>query len=244
MLAVATKSPFIVTIDGPAGTGKSTVAHRLAKRLGLEFLDTGAMYRAAALAALERRIDPADGPRVAELVRGMDIHFDWKSDPPELYADGVAVGDRIRTPEVTRAVSAVASNPLVRSEMVVAQREIARRHPRLVTEGRDQGSVVFPDAHVRIYLDAHAEVRAKRRVEQLALKGIVTNEAEVLAQILERDRIDSTRRDGPLVRPDGAAIVDTSFIDIDEVIDRLEAVVRVSPRASSLAGASAGGTRP
>lgn len=226
MLAVAVGAPFIVTIDGPAGTGKSTVAHRLAKRLGLEFLDTGAMYRAAALAALDRGIDPTDGPRVAELVRGMDLRFDWKLDPPELFMNGVAVGERIRTPEVTRAVSPVASNPLVRAAMVAAQREIARRHPRLVTEGRDQGSVVFPDADVRIYLDALPEVRARRRVEQLSAKGIVTTETEVLAQILERDRIDSTRRDGPLKRPEGSEILDTSFIDIDEVIDRLEQIVR------------------
>ena len=92
MLVVSATASFIVTIDGPAGTGKSTVAHRLAKRLGLEFLDTGAMYRAAAMTALERGIEPADGPRVAELVRGMDLHFDWTSDPPELFADGVASG--------------------------------------------------------------------------------------------------------------------------------------------------------
>lgn len=226
VLTVAATSTFIVTIDGPAGTGKSTVAHRLAKRLGLEFLDTGAMYRAAALAALQRGIDPSDGPRVAELVRGMELHFDWSCDPPELYADGVAVGDRIRTPEVTRAVTPVASNSLVRAAMVHAQRAIAHRHRRLVTEGRDQGSVVFPDADVRIYLDARPEVRARRRVDQLRTKGIETTEAEVLAQILERDRMDESRKDGPLVRPAGADIVDTSFIDIDDVIDRLEAVVR------------------
>lgn len=243
MLAVAANAPFIVTIDGPAGTGKSTVAHRLAKRLGLEFLDTGAMYRAAALAALDRGIDPADGPRVAELVRGMELRFDWTRDPPELFMDDVAVGDRIRTPEVTRAVSAVASNPLVRSAMVVSQRAIAARHRRLVTEGRDQGSVVFPDADVRIYLDALPEVRARRRVEQLLTKGIVTTESEVLAQILERDRLDSSRRDGPLVCPKGAAVVDTSFIDIDEVIDRLEDVVR-GIAGAALEASEVDGTRP
>lgn len=226
MLAVPPALSFIVTIDGPAGTGKSTVAHSLAKCLGLEFLDTGAMYRAAALEALERGIDPGDGARVAALVRGLDLAFDWRSDPPELFVDGHPVGDRIRTPEVTRAVSLVASNPAVRAEMVRAQRGIARRHPRLVTEGRDQGSVVFPDADVRIYLDARPEVRARRRVEQLALKGIVTDEADVLAQILERDRIDSTRADGPLVCPGGAAVVDTSDIDVPEVIDRLVEIVR------------------
>ena len=230
MLVVAPTASFIVTIDGPAGTGKSTVAHRLAQRLGLEFLDTGAMYRAAALAALDRGIDPADGPRVADLVSGMDLRFVWEADPPQLLADGVAVGERIRTPEVTKAVSAVASNPLVRAAMVVAQRAIAARHPRLVTEGRDQGSVVFPDADVRIYLDAAPEVRARRRVEQLRAKGIAAEESDVLAQILERDARDSSRRDGPLVCPDGAEIVDTSGIDVDEVIDRLESIVRVKAR--------------
>ena len=230
MLVVAPTASFIVTIDGPAGTGKSTVAHRLAQRLGLEFLDTGAMYRAAALAALERGIDPADGPRVAELVGSMELRFRWEADPPQLLVDGVAVGERIRTPEVTRAVSAVASNPLVRTEMVKAQRAIASRHPRLVTEGRDQGSVVFPDADVRIYLDAAPEVRARRRVEQLRAKGIDAEESEVLAQILERDARDSSRRDGPLVCPSGADIVDTSGIDVDEVIDRLESIVRTRAR--------------
>lgn len=226
MSVVAATAEFIVTIDGPAGTGKSTVAHRLARRLGLEFLDTGAMYRAAALRALETGIDPADGDRVAALVRDLEIRFDWRRDPPELLVDGDAVGERIRTQDVTRAVSAVASNPSVRAAMVEAQREIASLHPRLVTEGRDQGSVVFPDAHVRIYLDARPEVRARRRVEQLAAKGIIISEAEVLAQIIARDHMDSSRRDGPLVCPKGADVVDTSDIDIDVVIDRLEEIVR------------------
>ena len=243
MLAVTATASFIVTIDGPAGTGKSTVAHRLAKRLGLEFLDTGAMYRAAALTALERGIDPSDGPCVAELVRAIDLRFDWRTDPPELFVNGTAMGERIRTPEVTRAVSAVASNPLVRAAMVESQRAIAARHPRLVTEGRDQGSVVFPDADVWIYLDARAEVRARRRVEQLRTKGIETTEAEVLANISERDRLDSSRRDGPLVCPSGAAVVDTSAIDIDEVIDRLEEIVRARA-GSALPSAEAGGRRP
>jgi len=223
---VAATASFIVTIDGPAGTGKSTVAHRLAKRLGLEFLDTGAMYRAAALEALERGIDPGDGARVAELVSELDLRFDWTTDPPALLVDGVDVGDRIRTPEVTRAVSLVASNSAVRASMVRLQRRIVSLHPRLVTEGRDQGSVVFPDADVRIYLDARPEIRAVRRVDQLALKGIETTAAEVLAQILERDRLDSTRAEGPLVLPEGAEKVDTSDIEIDEVIDRLVGIVR------------------
>ncbi|RLT00229.1 MAG: hypothetical protein DWI17_00240, partial [Planctomycetota bacterium] len=129
-------------------------------------------------------------------------------------------------PQVTKAVSFVASNPMVRAAMVVSQRKIASLHRRLVTEGRDQGSVVFADADVRIYLDARPEIRAGRRVEQLRAKGIVTTESEVLAQIIERDRMDSSRRDGPLICPRGADVVDTSDIHIDEVIDRLEEIVR------------------
>lgn len=226
MLVMSATGSFIVTIDGPAGTGKSTVAHRLAKRLGLEFLDTGAMYRAAALEALDRSIDLTDGEAIAQLVREIELRFDWKSDPPELLVDGKPVGERIRTPQVTKAVSYVASNPMVRAAMVVSQRKIASLHRRLVTEGRDQGSVVFADADVRIYLDARPEIRAGRRVEQLRAKGIVTTESEVLAQIIERDRMDSSRRDGPLICPRGADVVDTSDIHIDEVIDRLEEIVR------------------
>lgn len=232
MLVVNATATFIVTIDGPAGTGKSTVAHRLAKRLGLEFLDTGAMYRAAALEALARNIDPADGESVAALVRTLDIRFDWLRDPPELLVNGRAVGDAIRTERVTRAVTPVASNPVVRTAMVEAQRRIAAAHRRLVTEGRDQGSIVFPDADVRIYLDARADIRARRRVEQLRMKGIETTEAEILAQIIHRDQSDSTRRDGPLVVPDGADVLDTSDIDIDDVIDRLEDIVRLRASAA------------
>lgn len=241
-MPIVATAAFIVTIDGPAGTGKSTVAHRLACRLGLEFLDTGAMYRAAALCALDRGIDPADAARVAALVRGLAMRFDWQADPPELLVDGVAVGDRIRSQAVTRAVSLVASHPDVRAAMVRLQRAIAAGHPRLVTEGRDQGSVVFPDAHVRIYLDAQPEVRARRRVEQLRLKGIETTEPEVLAQILERDRLDRARRDGPLVCPRGAFVVDTSSIGADEVIDRLEEIVRREAGDRAAPGGGALGT--
>ena len=131
MQVVSATAAFIVTIDGPAGTGKSTVAHRLAKRLGLEFLDTGAMYRAAALEALDRGIDPADGVRVAELVRDIEIRFDWTQDPPELLVDGRAVGDRIRTQAVTRAVTPVAQNPIVRAGALsnFATRELRRQRP-------------------------------------------------------------------------------------------------------------------
>lgn len=229
----------IITIDGPAGTGKSTVAHRLASRLGLEFLDTGAMYRAAALLALERGIDPTDGPALAEAVRQADLHFDWSADPPRVLLGTRDVTKRIRDLDVSGCVSIVASQPALRRELVERQRIIARRHPRLVTEGRDQGSVVFPDAAVRFYLDADPHVRATRRVEQMALAGKVVNFDEVLADIQGRDRLDGSRADGPLIKPHGALVIDTSRLTLDEVVDRLEHEVRdrVAARVGS-AGAS------
>ncbi len=216
----------VITIDGPAGTGKSTVAHRLASRLGLEFLDTGAMYRAAALIAIEHAIAPDDGPGIAAAVREAGMHFDWAADPPRLMLGDRDVTARLRERDVALIVSIVASQSAVREVLVARQRRIAEAHPRLVTEGRDQGSVVFPDAPVRFFLDAREAIRARRRSEQLAATGRTVDEAEVMNIIRERDRIDSTRSDGPLIRPEGAVVVDTSDRTVDEVVDTLAAIVR------------------
>lgn len=213
---------LIITIDGPAGTGKSTVAHRLAQRLRVEFLDTGAMYRAAALLSIERGIEPHEGRALAEVLREADLHFDWTVDPPRLMLAGRDVARRVRDADVSARVSMVAKQPEVRAVLVAQQRQIARLHPRLVTEGRDQGSVVFPDAPVRFYLDARAEVRATRRGEQLAAMGKPVDRALVLNEILSRDQIDSTRVDAPLIKPQGAIQIDTSELSLDEVVDRLE----------------------
>ncbi|MCP3902498.1 MAG: (d)CMP kinase [Planctomycetes bacterium] len=217
---------LIVTIDGPAGTGKSTVAHRLADRLGLQFLDTGAMYRAAALIAVEQEIDPENGPAVAEAVRRSEMHFDWTTSPPRLLLGERCVDGPIRGDEVARVVSIVAAQKPIREVLVQHQRRIADAHPRLVTEGRDQGSVVFPDAPVRFYLDADVSERARRRIAQLARGGAAVDETKVLSGLRERDRIDSTRPDGPLIRPHGAIVVDTTDLTLDEVVDRLEEHVR------------------
>src|SRR5687768_15643355 len=159
--------PVIITIDGPAGTGKSTVAHMLAKRLGLQFLDTGAMYRAAALIALEYGIIPSQGVDVASAVEEADMQFDWKADPPRLMLRDRDISQRIRDMDVSSIVSTVAAQRPLRSVLVQQQRLIARNHPRLVSEGRDQGSVVFPNAELRFYLHADVAVRANRRVAQL-----------------------------------------------------------------------------
>lgn len=217
---------LIITIDGPAGTGKSTVAHRLAMTLGLEFLDTGAMYRAAALIAIEGELAADDGARLAAAVAESDLHFDWESSPPRLMLADRDITARVRESDVARIVSVVATQRALRETMVERQRRIADAHPRLVTEGRDQGSVVFPDASVRFFLDARESIRAQRRVEQLAAAGRPVDEATVISSIRERDRIDSTRADGPLIRPEGAIVVDTSDRSIDEVVATLAAFVR------------------
>lgn len=217
---------LIVAIDGPAGTGKSSTARTLAKRLGVEFLDTGAMYRAAAALVLDARIDPADPVAVVERVRRAGLRFDWTTDPPTLLADGRSIMHRLRDADVTALVSPLAGLAELRALMVELQKDIGRAHPRLVTEGRDQGSVVFPDADLKIYLFAEARVRAARRAEQLRQAGLEADELALEQEILQRDRSDSSRRVGPLTCPQDAVRFDTSLLTFDQVVDRLEALVR------------------
>lgn len=229
----ADRERMVITIDGPAGTGKTTVAHRLAERLGLDSLDTGAMYRAVALRSLEESVDPDDDAGMAQVAEAVRLDFDWSTTPPALLLDGIALGERIRTERVDERVSAVAGIPRVRAHLVEMQRAIAAKHPRLVTEGRDQGSVVFPDAEFRFYLDASPEVRADRRVRQSRESGQPADFEEVLRAIRERDRRDETRLDGPLKVPDGATRIDTSALTLDEVVDRLEATVEAAAAGRS-----------
>jgi len=216
----------IVTIDGPAGTGKSSVAHLLSGRLGLDFLDTGAMYRAAALIAIEQRIDPRDGHALAGAVHAEHLHFDWVADPPRILLGDRDVSLLVRGQDVADTVSAVAAQPALRTVFVQQQRRIAEAHPRLVSEGRDQGSVVFPDADVRFFLDADPDVRATRRVNQLVEAGMQADRDRIARDIRERDRIDSARSDGPLVRPIGAIVIDTSHLTREQVVEELERVCR------------------
>ncbi len=213
--------PIIVTIDGPAGTGKSTVANAVAKRLGLDVLDTGAMYRAATAIALDDNIDLDDVDAIVERVADADLHFDWNRDPPAILAWLKPLNERIRSEDVSAVVSRISAIGPLRAHMVRKQRLIAQQHPRLVSEGRDQGSVVFPQATVKFYLDADPTIRARRRASQLADVGTKVTEQEMLQRILKRDHLDSTRADGPLVCPKDAIVVDTTAMNFDGVVDTL-----------------------
>lgn len=203
---------MIVTLDGPGGTGKSTVSRVVAARAGLPHLDTGAYYRAATLAALEAGVDPSDDAAVEEVVSG--AAFDQEGG--RMYLNGRDVSDDIRSEPVTGAVSAVSAHPRVREALVELQRAWVDEHGGGVVEGRDIGSVVFPDATLKVFLDASAEVRARRRAME-------TGEPfdEVLADLSRRDRFDSTRAASPLMIPDGAVVVDTSDLNFDEVVESL-----------------------
>ncbi len=220
---------LIITLDGPAGTGKSTVSRQLAKRLGLEFLDTGAMYRSIAVTAMDRGVDPSvpeNREKLIALAQKLSVRFDWHADPPAILADGVDVTQKIRDPQVNRMVSFIAAIGEIRVVMVELQQQIGRDHPRLLTEGRDQGSVVFPGAQVKFYLDARPEIRADRRVKQLHEMGKAADYEQILAEINDRDSRDMRRKDGPLVKMPDAILFDTSDMTFDEVLTSLESIVR------------------
>ena len=216
---------LIITIDGPAGSGKTSAARGLAESLGLSVLDTGAMYRTAALITLREGIDPTDGAVIAQRVAKLGIEIDFSATPPRVRLGGELVGDSIRSRDVEAIVSKVAAQPEVRTALVAAQRNIAHQHPRLVTEGRDQGSVVFPDAAVRFFLTASTDNRTERRSAEVKAKGGDVDVSEVRSGIEQRDHLDTSRPDGPLVRPKGAIEIDTDNLSLEEVVDRLRAEV-------------------
>ncbi|WP_066906792.1 (d)CMP kinase [Millisia brevis] len=211
---------MIVAMDGPSGTGKSTVSRRLAIRLGAGYLDTGAMYRAATVWVLDSGIDPENAAAVAAIADAIPLEIGTDPAIESVRLNGLDVGERIRTREVTAAVSAVSAVPRIRVILVEQQRRAAAAHDHIVVEGRDIGTVVFPRAEIKIYLTASAEVRARRRVGQSG-----GDYATTLADIERRDLRDSTRPNSPLRKADDAIEVDTSDLGRDEVIDRLVGIV-------------------
>jgi cytidylate kinase len=205
-------------LDGPSGTGKSTVARRLAERLDARYLDTGAMYRAATLAVL-RAQTPLDAPdAIAKTVGVADVAISTDPVAPGVTLDGDPVDAEIRSAEVTSAVSAVAAVPAVRERLVALQRELITGAGGIVVEGRDIGSVVWPQARPKVYLTASAEARALRRAGEL---GSGVEVAAVAADIARRDTLDSTRATSPLARASDAVELDTTELGIDEVVQRL-----------------------
>ena len=225
---------MIITIDGPAGTGKSSVSQEVARRLGYSFLDTGAMYRAIALAAIQRGIAMDDLHALGELAEQVRVDFDWSGNPPRVRLDGQDVADLIRTEEASGGASKVAVAPRVRAAMVHLQQEVGIARPNLVTEGRDQGTIVFPRAGLKVYLTATVEERAQRRMRQLQTNGQQVEYATLLAQIRERDARDSGRAVGPLAIPAGAEVIDTTSLTQEEVTAKIVDLARARAAAAEL----------
>ncbi|NUS56290.1 MAG: (d)CMP kinase [Streptomycetaceae bacterium] len=212
-------------MDGPSGTGKSSVSRRLATRLGARYLDTGAMYRAATLRVLSVGADLADPAAIAGAVRDLPLTIGTDPSREVVLLDGADVASQIRDKAVTGAVSAVSAVPEVRELLVALQRVLTENAGRIVVEGRDIGTVVLPHAPVKIYLTASAEARARRRNEQNIAEGRGDDYKAVLADVQRRDTLDSTRAVSPLRPAEDSILVDTSELGIDEVIDELHRIV-------------------
>ncbi len=211
----------VVTVDGPAGAGKSVTTRALAQRLGIDYLNTGAMYRAVALRALREKINLQDEEALARLASACRI----ESLSGRTFLDGEDVTDAVRAPEVSQSVRYPANAPSVRAILVEQQRRIGLERP-VATEGRDQGTVVFPDARCKFYLTAAPEERARRRMGELAQRGDAASFDDVLAQIVDRDRSDSEREVGPLRQPEDATVVASDGKTVEQVVDEMERVAR------------------
>lgn len=208
---------FIITVDGPSGAGKGTLCHALAEKLGFDFLDSGAIYRITALAALKAGIALDDEERIAEVGRHLNVKFIPENGEIKVILDGESVGDQIRTAEAGQNASKVAVFPKVREALLQRQRDFSSPNG-LIADGRDMGTVVFPEAQVKLFLDASAEERTKRRVKQLQEKGFNANFEEILAEIKERDFRDRNRPVAPLVPAKDALLLDSTTLSIEEVI--------------------------
>ncbi|HSP79163.1 MAG TPA: (d)CMP kinase [Myxococcaceae bacterium] len=215
--------PFIVAIDGPAGAGKSTVSKVLARRLGFSLVDTGAIYRCVALKARREGVSFDDDVKLGELLGRLSVSFAVVGEDNHVYLDGEDVSQEIRTPENSMAASQVSSRPVVRAGLLALQRRLALEAAKgAILEGRDIGTVVFPDADAKYFLEANPEVRARRRYEELFQKGVERSLEEVLADQVKRDQDDASRAVAPLKPAEDAVRVDSSNLPLSEVVHRLE----------------------
>jgi cytidylate kinase len=217
---------MIVTIDGPAGVGKSTVSRMLAKILDAAFLDTGAMYRALTLAALRKNVDLKDTQKVLEVLQNCEFEFTVVDDEMRVAIDAQDVTAAIRRPEVTAKVRHVAAAPRLRDRLVEMQRRFAARHDRIVTEGRDQGTVAFPDAEFKFFLAADVAERAQRRKLQLEQDGMQADIRQLKADIVKRDASDENRSAGPLIPAEDAVIIDTTHLDAAGVVNEMVDIIK------------------
>ena len=217
--------PLVITIDGPAGAGKSTVAQKLAARLGLMYVDSGATYRAAALKVLEAGIDPHDEPAVAKLIGATDVQVTAGDGEPRVLVDGDDVTARLRTPEVTLAAAQVSRLPEVRAKLIEMQRTFARGRG-VVMEGRDIGTVVFPQAQLKIFLKADVEERARRRLKQDSREGREATLEKTAYEIGRRDQLDAERKISPLMPAADAVEIDSTQLLADQVVEQILALAR------------------
>jgi CMP/dCMP kinase len=221
--------PFLIAIDGPAGAGKSTVARRLARGLGYAYLDTGAMYRSVAWKARQCAAEAGDAAQLEAIARGLDIRFSPLGEDcsQQVWADGEDVTAAIRTPEVSDLTSRISAIPAVRATVAERQRSIAEAtRDGIVLEGRDIGTVVLPHAHLKVFLTASAEERARRRLEEMWSRGIRVDAANTLTELLDRDQRDTHRAVSPLAAAVDAVTVDTDGLTADQVVERILALWR------------------
>lgn len=226
----------IVTIDGPSGVGKSTISRKVAATLGYTYLDTGAMYRGVAIYLIRRHVDASDASEVDAALRGLDLELLPANDENGevgVKLNGEDISQSIRTPDISMEASRISALLVVRKQLTSMQREIGCRG-RMVAEGRDTGTVVFPEAAYKFFLDAQPAVRAHRRVLQLRTKGEIVDEAEILALTIERDKNDRERQLAPLCQAEDAVFIDTTEIDIDEVTKQIMAVITCRQRDCSI----------
>jgi CMP/dCMP kinase len=220
---------FVIAIDGPAGAGKSSVARSVAKRLGLSLVDTGAIYRSLALAAQGQGVSEDDEQALVAIAEQIQLSFSWSDDVNQVFLNGNDVTDAIRTPPMSGSASRVSRHPGVRGALLGLQQKLGGTKPGSVLEGRDIGTVVFPNAALKIFLTASAKERAKRRTLELTEKGMSSNFQTVLDEIEKRDKDDQSRAAAPLKQADDAHLVDSSGRSLDDVVETIVALAVKHP---------------